>query len=63
MQGEGTGHRSQPLSLRLKGQSGAEISGIVRSLSRSPGENLEAKASIGGSGLVDARKPKSEISM
>ena len=43
--------------------SGAAHLGIVTSGLADADETLEAKASIGGPGLVDARKPKAGISV
>jgi len=42
--------------LRLTGQCGAIISGIVNGLSRVGDETLENKAIVGGLGLAVARK-------
>jgi len=52
----GNGTSLRALFLRLTGQCGAIISGIVNGLSRVGDETLENKAIVGGLGLAIARK-------
>ena len=61
--GEGTRHRPESYPSRSVQIRGVGKSGIVRVGLAARAKLLEDKASVGGPGLADARKPKAGISM